>query len=228
MSDCFAFNLNRRVIHSKCSREIFPCSAPSCFPLSSSSRLPQIISSLLLMEIPSDPNLLLDEFNPLHVSIIQAFNPVSGGAGENRKKQMYGDQWNQSSVLKPTPKFMELSSLLILGAERFFNILLHLPWVGANAQDLLDLSNDGLLFCFQGVPGNFFSVLQGLRSFQGLWLISPCVCIVCMPACRRSAPAWPLSQPAISTILWCISKPPTAAMAQGQEKQSLNNSAGNT
>lgn len=103
MSDCFAFNLNMRVIRSKCSREIFPCSAPSCFPLSSSSRLPQIIPSLLLMEIPSDPNLLPDEFNLLHVSIIQAFNPIYGGAAKNRKKQMYGDLWNQSSVLETYP-----------------------------------------------------------------------------------------------------------------------------
>lgn len=103
MSDCFAFNLNMRVIHSKCSREIFPCSAPSCFPLSSSSRLPQIISSLLLMEIPSDPNLLPDEFNPLHVSIIQAFNPIYGGLGRTRRSKCMEISGIRAVCSKPPP-----------------------------------------------------------------------------------------------------------------------------
>lgn len=87
MSEWFAYSLNMRVIHSKCSREIFHCSAPSSFPLSSSSRLPQVISSLLLMEIPSDPDLVLDEFNLLHVSIILAFNLVYGGLGRTERNK---------------------------------------------------------------------------------------------------------------------------------------------
>lgn len=127
MSDCFAFNLNTRVIHSKCSREIFPCSAPSYFPLSSSSRLPQVISSLLLMEIPSDPNLLPDEFNLLHVSIIQAFNPIYGGLGRTGRSKCMEISGITAVCSKPTPKCVKLSSLLTLGAQRLFNILVFLP-----------------------------------------------------------------------------------------------------
>lgn len=87
MSEWFAYSLNMRVIHSKCSGEMFHCSGPSSFPLSSSSRLPQVSSSLLLMEIPSDPNLVLDEFNLLHVSIIPAFNPAYGGLGRTERSK---------------------------------------------------------------------------------------------------------------------------------------------
>jgi len=81
VSEWFAYSLNIRVIHSKCSGEIFCSSAPSSFPHCSSSRLAQVVSSLLLMEIPSNSNLVLGEFNLLYISIILAFNPVYGGLG---------------------------------------------------------------------------------------------------------------------------------------------------
>lgn len=90
MSEGLAYSLNMRVIHSKCSGEIFCCSAHTSFPLSSSSRLPQVISSLLLMEIPSDPNLVLEEFNLLHVSIILAFNLAYGGLGRAERNKYVG------------------------------------------------------------------------------------------------------------------------------------------
>lgn len=90
-------------------------------PLSSSSMLPQIIPSLLLMEIPSDPNLLPDEFN---LSIIQAFNPIYGGLGRTGRSKCMEISGIRAVCSKPTPKHMKLSSLLTLGAERVFNILL--------------------------------------------------------------------------------------------------------
>lgn len=51
---------------------------------------------------------------------------------------------------KPTPKCMKLSSLLTLGTEKLFKILLLHTWVGGDAQDLLDSPNYGLLFSFHG------------------------------------------------------------------------------
>lgn len=42
------------------------------------------------MEIPSDPNLVLEEFNLLHVSIILAFNLAYGGLGRAERNKYVG------------------------------------------------------------------------------------------------------------------------------------------
>lgn len=180
---------------------------PLFSPLSSSSRLPQIIPSLLLMEIPSDPNLLPDEFNPLHVSIIQAFNPIYGGLGRTGRSKCKEISGIRAVCSKPTPKYMKLSSQNPdSGGWGAFQYLAasYLSWSKYSGPFRLIESWVILLpRCAWQFPLSAPCCSQGLTSIKGFWLISPCVCIDCKPASRTNPPAWPLSQPAISTILGC-------------------------
>lgn len=110
-----------RVIHSKCSGEISHCSTVRSFPLSSFSRLPQVIFILLLMEIPSDPNLVLDEFSLSHVTIILAFNPVYRKQGRTERNKIEISRIMTES--KSPPKWEKLNSLLTSVTEGLFKYL---------------------------------------------------------------------------------------------------------
>lgn len=75
------------------------------------------------MEIPSDPNLIL-EFERSHETIILLFNPIYRKQGRTERNKIIMIRRTMTSWSKSTPKWEWLSSLLTLVTERLLYTVL--------------------------------------------------------------------------------------------------------